>query len=561
MPLRPFQEIAVSKINGALSRGISRQLLVMATGTGKTEVFSHLPEKLKHKLPGQQMVLLHRDELAKQALNKLRLRNPLLNIQQEAGANHCDPSTADAIVASVQSLGRKGTSRLDKFNVSSIDKFVVDEAHRSLADSYYNVYNHFNLIRDNDPRLLLGVTATPQRGNGQGLGSLYQEIVHTYSLRQAIEEGYLVDVKGIRVDTQTSLDGVSINKGEYDKDELAAAVDNPARNFLVYKAYIDNCAGRQAIGFGAGVKHAQNLAEMFRKYGIKAEAVWGEDPDRQLKIDLFRAQKLDVLFNAQLLVEGFDLHSISCVILSSPTNSPVVFSQRVGRGTRLPDGFNNMKEVPNETVYKRDCIILDVCDSTSRHSLITLPTLLGLPSALNLRGRSLVGSAKILEEKSKELSHIDFSTLNDIDQIKAFVESVDLFAIKPPPEIEASSKFTWHPAMGGGYILLLPEKGEQIKIEQNLLDKWELKGYIRGNKYKGERPTMEEAFAAADNLIKKVAPESLKIVDKSASWRNNPASKKQITALKKLYKGKQIPDGLTSGEASDKISEARAKKK
>src|ERR1700679_3381863 len=94
MPLRPFQEIAVSKIDGALSRGISRQLLVMATGTGKTEVFSHLPEKLKHKLPGQQMVLLHRDELAKQALNKLRLRNPLLNIQQEAGANNCDPSTA-----------------------------------------------------------------------------------------------------------------------------------------------------------------------------------------------------------------------------------------------------------------------------------------------------------------------------------------------------------------------------------------------------------------------------------------------------------------------------------
>jgi hypothetical protein len=249
------------------------------------------------------------------------------------------------------------------------------------------------------------------------------------------------------------------------------------------------------------------------------------------------------------------------VILSAPTASNVVFTQRVGRGTRLPEGFNNMKEVPDDTIYKRDCIVLDVCDSTSRHSLITLPTLLGLPAALNLRGRSLVGAAKVLEEKSKEISHIDFSTLKDIDQIKAFVESVDLFAIKPPPEIEASSKFTWHPAMGGGYILMLPEKGEQIKIEQNLLDKYEIKGYLRGKTYKGERATMEEAFAAADNLIKQVAPESLKIVDKSAGWRNNPASKKQLAAIKRLYKGKQIPDNLTSGDASDKISEARAKKK
>jgi ATP-dependent helicase IRC3 len=147
MPLRPYQVKAITKINEALSAGISRQLLVMPTGSGKTEVFSHLPEILKHRLPGQMMVLLHRDELAQQAINKLRKRNPHLNVQQEAGTEHCDPTSADAIVASVQTLGRKGTTRLDKFNKHTLDKFVVDEAHRSIADSYYNVYKHFDICK------------------------------------------------------------------------------------------------------------------------------------------------------------------------------------------------------------------------------------------------------------------------------------------------------------------------------------------------------------------------------------------------------------------------------
>src|SRR5208337_71062 len=160
------------------------------------------------------MVLLHRDELAQQAIKKARLRLPKhFNIQQEAGTEHCDPCTADYIVASVQTIGRKGTTRLEKFNKSALDKFVVDEAHRSVADSYYNVYNHFNLLQDHDSRLLLGVTATPTRGNGEGLGKLYQRIVYSYSLRQAIDDGYLVDVKGIRVNTDISLDGIHTSDG------------------------------------------------------------------------------------------------------------------------------------------------------------------------------------------------------------------------------------------------------------------------------------------------------------------------------------------------------------
>lgn len=547
MALRFYQDQATNAIDSSLAAEINRQLLVMATGTGKTEVFSHLPEKLSHRLPGQMMVLLHRDELAQQALNKLHLRNPGKIIQQEAGAEKCDPAVADMIVASVQTLGRKGTKRLDKFNKSTLDKFVVDEAHRSIADSYYNVYNHFELLKDKDPRLLLGVTATPTRGDGEGLGKLYQKIVYTYSLRQAIEDGFLVDVKGIRVDTQTSLDGVSTKGGDYDQNELADAVDNLARNILVAKAYIDNCAGRQAIGFGVNIAHSQHLAETFKSFGLNAEAVWGADPSRDDKIEQFRKGNIDILFNAQLLTEGFDLATIECVILAAPTKSGVVFSQRVGRGTRL------------NPPLKTDCIILDVCDSTTRHSLITLPTLLGLPSGLNMRGKSLVGTAKAIEDMLQKYPHLNFNTLKDADKIEAFVESVNLFEVKFPPEVEMNSEFTWHPAYSGGYLLMLPNK-DSVRIEENLLTKWEVRATIKGKKYKGERNTMAEAFAAADDLIKKTSPEALKLVNRTAHWHDDPPTTGQLQLIAKLFKGKQIPSNLTKGAASKLIGSALAGK-
>ena len=491
------------------------------------------------------MVLLHRDELAAQAYNKLIQINPDFKVHIEAGSSYADPD-ADVVIGSVQTLGRKDTKRVKRFDFSRFDKWVVDEAHRSITDSYYNVYNAANLLVPEDKRLLLGVTATPTRGDGSGLGTLYGKISYTYGLRTAIEEGYLVDMRGIRVDTETSLDGVHTKGGDYDQEELADAVNNPARNELVCAAYMQHCGNRRAIGFAVNIKHAQDLAKVFQKHDINAEAVWGNDPDRKEKIQQFRDGYIEVLFNAQLLVEGFDLPEIECVILGAPTKSPVVFSQRVGRGTRLAKG-------------KTDCIVLDVCDSTSRHSLITLPTLLGMPSGLNMRGHGLIESVKIIEEQLQDYPHLDFTTLKDIDKIKAFIDEVNLFEVKFPPEVEQHSEFTWHPSYTGGYILMLPNK-DSVTINQNLLDKYEIRGNIKGRKFKGERLTIEEAFTVADDLIKKEVPECLKVVKREAEWHKLPPTDGQMKLIKKLFKGKQIPDNITRGSASKIIGSALAGK-
>jgi ATP-dependent helicase IRC3 len=546
MQRRPYQHEAIQAIRKEYLAGFNKQILCMSTGSGKTPTVGWLLDDIKDILPGRSVFLVHRDELAQQAIDKIGQINPHFNIQQEAGSYVAD-GTADLVVASVQTLGREGTgeSRARKFR--DFDKFIVDEAHRGVAQSYRNVYGYCGLMNPDSKQLLLGVTATPSgRSDGQGLGEIFQKISYTYTLRQAIEDGWLVDVCGIRVDTDTSLDSVATKAGDYDQKQLAKTVNTPIRNSLVALAYMEHCEGRQAIGFGVDIEHSKALADTFKAYGLNAEYVYGADPQRDQKIQDFRDGKIKILFNAQLLVEGFDLPSISCVIMAAPTKSSIVFSQRVGRGTRICEG-------------KEDCIILDVVDCSYKHNLTTLPTLLGLPKTLNLQGHGLVASVKQIEEEQEKYPHLDFTGLLNINDIKTYVEKVNLFEVKFPEELESVSNFVWHPQVTGGYILMLPNK-DSVRIVQNVLDKYEVRAYIRGQKYKGERDTMQEAFYAADKLVMDVAGDLLKLVKKDAGWHNTPATEAQLNLLKKLFKGKQIPNNLTKGQASRLIGSVLANK-
>jgi ATP-dependent helicase IRC3 len=354
-----------------------------------------------------------------------------------------------------------------------------------------------------------------------------------------------------------------VSGGDFKSKELSDAIDNPERNQLVVKGWLDYGQERQTIGFTAGIKHAKNLAEMFQQHGISAQAVWGDDPSRVDKLSDFKTSKITVLLNCALLTEGIDIWQVGCIMHTSPTQSKVNYTQRIGRGTRLEEGCPNLLSLDSSHVFKKDCIVLDFCDVSSRHSLASLPTLFGLPEKLNLNGKDVVWAVKELEKVQEEFSHLDFTSLKDIDAISLFVQETNLFEVKVPPELEDASQFTWHPSISGGYVLMLPEKESRIqsvKIEQNLLDKWQIKAYLKGKRYAGQRDTMEEAFSAADDLVRKIAPEALTVVKREAFWHNNPASKKQLWRLRRLYKGKQIPKDLTSGEASNLIGSALAGK-
>lgn len=569
---RPYQQKALDGSVAKWKAGVHRQLHVMATGTGKTHCFAQLPKIFQPYLPGKMLVLAHREELIDQAIAKLQFENPLARIDKEKAEHVADPSQADIVVASVASM----KNRLLKYDWNLFDKFVIDEAHHSTADSYVEVLKDAGLINPIDvsnewkptrPYLLTGWTATPQRGDGEALAKVYAEIVTVYTIREAIEDGWLVDVKGYRVRTDTSLDDVRTTAGDFNQRQLADTVDTPERNLQAYKAWMKLAQDRQTIGFCVSIEHAQHLAELFRKHDIYAEAIWGDDPDRKKKLDLFREGGIEVLFNCDILTEGFDMWQVECILNLAPTKSPVKYVQRVGRGTRLQEGYGNLNNYLKgkkealllEEGVKRDCIVIDLVDNCTRNSLITLPTLMGLPNTTDLQGKSMLWAVKQLEDAQREFPHVDFSKLPDLDKLQQYIEEVSLFDPVFPEET-APSTLSWHGSATGGYTLVLPDK-DYIRIKQNLLDEFELEGYVKEKKYKGVRATLAEALSIADCLVQRVMPDVLRVVKKDQAWHNEPATEAQIKTLKKFYKGKQIPVDLNKGKASRLISVYIAGKK
>lgn len=534
----------------------------MATGTGKTHTFAQLPDLYSSVLPGKMLVLAHREELIDQAIAKLRLENPLKRIDKEKAEHVADPSQADIVVASVASMTPQ---RMEKYDWTKFDKFVIDEAHHSTADTYTRVLEAAGLMVVGSKKLLTGWTATPQRGDGEALAKVYKKIAYTYSIREAIADGWLVDIKGIRVKTGTDISRVKSTAGDYNQGQLADAVNNPARNKQAVNVWKERAQNRQTIGFCVNIQHAQDMAAMFSGYGgIPALAVWGDDPMRAEKLELFRLGEIKVLFNCGILTEGFDMWQVGCILNAAPTKSPVKYVQCVGRGTRLQEGTGNLHEFQKNALLsgdlkslfgkgklgiKEDCIVIDLVDNCQRNSLVTLPTLMGLPNTLDLDGKSLYQAVKEMEEATAQFPGLDLSELENIGDLQTFIQDVNLFDVPFKPEVLEGSDLCWQPSSTGGYVINLPNK-DWIKIKENLLDKFDLTAVINGKKHAGERPTLAEAFAAADNLIITKRADAIGLVKREAAWHNVPATPKQISTLKKFYPGRQIPPDLDKGKAS-----------
>jgi ATP-dependent helicase IRC3 len=575
---RPYQNKAEAVTLSEYDKGVRRMMHVMATGTGKTIVFGKLYKALKSRLPGQMLVLAHTDELVRQNAAKIFMTNPLASGGIEMAGEYADPN-ADIINASVQTLGRKGTERVKRFNWANIDKVVIDEAHHSTADSYKRVLDAAgfvtdpasNRVLDAGAKLLLGFTATPRRMDGIALDTVFEKVGFVYSIREAIDEGWLADLRGYRIRTDTSLDSVSRSGGDFVQSELQEAVDNPARNKRIAEVWIRSGEDRPTIAFCAGIEHAQNLARTFSEMGVSAAALWGDDPDRAEKLRRHRAGEIRVLCNCSVLIEGYDDWSVSCVLLACPTESPVKFAQMIGRSTRLQEGCPNLKdELRNPRnwddgyfipCWKRDSLVFDFVDDSTRHSVLTLPTLMGLQRILDLNGGSLLEAVKTLEEAAEEHQSVDFSKLDSLTKLGEVIEQVDLMQVRFPEEVEANSELTWYRAVDGGFKMLIPKEGPEkaghVRIAQNALGRWELAATIKEEEYHGVRDTMEDMFKVADNLIRKnLAAVTISKILRSAKWHGNPVSDGQKNILTKLFPKRVFPwDQMNQGVASRLIGE------
>ena len=525
----------------------------MPTGLGKTVVFSSLPEAIGFK--NRTLVLVHRDELADQAAHKLRKWNPTYAVGVEMGSRHCRPSD-NVVVAGVDTLGRAGSTRLQGLDPREFDGVICDEAHHSVAPKYKRVFQHFGLLSEDLEKLLLGVTATPVRTDNQGLDQIYDEIVYDYPILRAIRDGWLSDIIGIRIGTNVDLDGVRANRGDFVESELQRAVDTDARNEIIVLQWLNHAANRSTIAFTVDIAHAVHLAEAFRRHGIAAESVWGNDPSRVDKLRAHRNGVLTVLCNCAVLTEGYDDWRIGCVIMARPTQSSLLFTQQAGRGIRIqdfPDGIS-LTEARGRglTILKHNCILIDVVDNTKRHQLSTLSSLFGLPPMMDLAGRSISDAVDAVDAAMRKHPDADFRSLDSLDNIEAFAERVDLFKVSEPQEIIATSDFRWLKTPADSYLLLLPND-EKIHIYCDLLDKWHVVGAVNGNEVGALESSLTKAIQHAEAAVRYSGIELRQLLKRKGSDGNELPTQAQLNTIKRFTKHWEHPPdcgSMTKREAS-----------
>jgi ATP-dependent helicase IRC3 len=556
MSLRPYQHEALQVSKDKYASGLTRQLIQLPTGTGKTVVFANLKEF--HNFQNRQLVLVHRDELAQQAKDSIQHWNPSLRVGIEMG-EHRWSNNDDVVIAGVQTIGTTSSKRLHGFNPRQFDSLTCDEAHHSVASTYTKVFDYFGLLdgqRRDYSKLLLGVTATPNRGDGQGLGQRYDEIIYRMSILDAIRDGWLANIRGIKITSATDLSGVHVRAGDFAVGELEAAVNVEERNHLIVQNWLMHGENRQTVAFCVDVAHAKRLAEVFKAYGVAAEAIWGNDPDRKEKLKWHKAKGIQVLTNCGILTEGYDDWQIACIIMARPTKSQLLFVQMAGRGTRIPSDIENLLTAREKglTIEKEDCIIMDVVDNTGRHSLVTLASLFGLGEKTNLQGQTVTTAKKKLDEALVNRPLLNLDKIENLDQLEATIQKVDLFQVNWEPEVTSSSSLRWQKTISGDYMMVMPSK-ESVLVYQDLLDKWNVKGSVSGTKFElNGINELSEAFNKADGFITSYGREWLKLLRREQKWHGHPASLAQKNFLRNLYKHE--PQVLTQLESFTK-EEAR----
>lgn len=578
---RPYQSETLDAIERLYHTGTNRQLAVLATGLGKAILFALLPERFPELMERGMLVLVHRKELVEQAAEKIRWANPWLKTHIEMGGLRAY-RRADVVVASVQTLGREGSARLAKFT-GRFGIVVVDECHHvSVGSQYDTVLSALGVgSKENDGRRLsVGFTATPNRNDGRGLHYFYDDIVTDLNVRWGVENGYLVDIRAMRVKTGTDISGVKTQSGDFAVGELETAVDTHERNEVIVKAWLQN-GGRQGIAFCAGVKHAYELAETFQEFGIDARAIDGsmEKDHREIVIESFRRGEFSVLTNCQVATEGFDVPAVDTVLMARPTKSTPLYTQMLGRGTRPV--INPDQETAEERVAairdsaKPHLTVIDFTDNVGKHAIVTTPKLFGLDAEFELKKKSVFEVICTIEKAKTENPAKNFGKAKSLEDIKIIAETVSVWDIAEMPKcLEGVTEHHWLDT-GDGYQLHVPasmcgDRDQVIKLIPDRLGRFQAevvkppvfqdgrmvkaKEVIRSDKLHN---SYEDAIHAVDAWVSSTYPGVKHIISQGQRWQEAPASKAQLDFLRKLRV--QLPQGIviTKGMASRAINAAK----
>lgn len=346
MELRPYQQQAKDAIFSEWENGIKKTLLVLPTGCGKTIVFAKVAEECV-KGGSRVLILAHRGELLDQAADKIG-KSTGLGCATEKAEQTCLGSWFRIVVGSVQSMMRE--KRLNQFPNDYFNTIIIDEAHHCISDSYQKVLRHFPDAE------VLGVTATPDRGDMQNLGTVFESLAYEYTLPKAIKEGYLSPIKAVTIPLKIDMSAVGVQAGDFKSGDIATALDPYLES--IAEEMEKYCGNKKTVVFLPLVKTSQKFRDILNNHGFKAAEVNGDSKDRAEILEAFDKDQYNVLCNSMLLTEGWDCPSVDCIVVLRPTKVRSLYCQMVGRGTRLSPETN-----------KDHLLLLDFLWHTERHEL------------------------------------------------------------------------------------------------------------------------------------------------------------------------------------------------
>lgn len=553
--LRPYQKECLAAIKAAYDNGVSKALVVLPTGSGKTVIFSQLPATMGMR-PGEQMLLIvHRDELVYQSLEKLRHYNPALRVDVEKAEQRAAPD-ADIVVASLQSIGRAKKldngeweygPRLRKFDERKFRYIVHDESHHAISPSNQHIFRYFRCLKGDknvdNSKLLCGWTATPKRGDCLGLEAIFDKVVLSRNTREMIEEGYLSDCKAYRIWTKHDISNVHTRSGDFDTKELEDEINTPIRNKLILDKYRELGEGMTAVAFTNSIQHSDDLAAMFNTNGIPAYPISGNTPDQERKelIAGHASGDIKVLASCGVLNEGWDNPRCSVALMARPTKSSLLFQQQLGRVLRC---YPAPESRATHTGWAKPyAIVLDFVDQTGRHEPMSIASLFGLRASFDAKGEKIAKTVKDIEDLERKNPMLLLRSCEDMNEIHAVVEEVNLFrAPAVCTESKFYSRFSWVQESDDTARLSTPQIVLYIVTDQlGQRQVWESKDGYR--KMLGTWGNPASAFEFADQLV----PEDCTgLVLATARWRKEEPTEKQARMI--YFKDRKLRGQFSSAD-------------
>ena len=340
--LRDYQQEAIDNLKKMREDGKTIALLYHATGVGKT-ITAATDAKA---VGGRTLFLVNALKLASQAKETFAKVWPEATLGEYTGSQK--DMTQTVIFATVQSISKD----LEKFSPTDFDYLIVDECHHAAANTYQKIFTYFH------PKFILGLTATPERSDGEDMLELFQNVAHKMDLKIAVERGVLVPIRCIRVKTNIDLTDVRINGIKYNSQDLESKLFIPERNQLIVDTYLKYVNGKKTVIFCASVDHAAEIAKLLRDNGVKAEAVSGRDrvEVREKILKDYETGSTNVLCACDLLNEGWDSPHTTVLFMARPTMSKTIYLQQLGRGTRRCPG-------------KEDLLVIDFVDNANMFNM------------------------------------------------------------------------------------------------------------------------------------------------------------------------------------------------